>query len=598
VLSLILIITAKVASEYVRSPLVTIVALMIYPYYLLFSSSSVKVLVINFIFSLESYYTSSMQIYDMFKVAISEEQTQQMMVFLWIGLVVVSAISLLAILQKLIETKLWSLAQENEIKSENLNKEMILAMDAKDRFISMISHEIRNPLNTLKGSVDYLIQVEEDPNHMKVLRNAQLSGEILLNLLNNILDAAKLKSDKIEIHRSDTRTIDIVKKVFAVNSELLREKKLIAKAYIDKKLPQSIWIDSSRLLQVLLNLMSNAVKFTPVGGKIEIYAQWCSAQENKENLLKPIVQLQHGIRTLRLEEEEDVLDIQEMSYDSRIEFDGNCDKISKYDIRTGSRRPCESRLSPERDLWELSKINIPSGNGPMKIVKGLSRYAGHLKVQVVDTGSGIAANDVPKLFGMFEQASEHSRNVHGGSGLGLWICKQICQKMNGDIALESEVGKGTSFVFYIPIHNKQESSPALAAPVQGMKKLKALVVDDFLTNRYIHQLLLEQQGVQVVTAVDGKEAVEKYKAGQEYSFILMDVNMPVMDGFTAAKRIREWETENKKKETDIYFVTGEYFDEADVLMRFKNVGGSSSGMKHLNKPLDGDTLEKIVIQYK
>jgi len=472
-----------------------------------------------------------------------------------------------------------------------------LAMEAKDRFISMISHEIRNPLNTLKGSVDYLIQVENNPNHMKVLKNAQLSGEILLNLVNNILDAAKLKSDKIEIHQSDTNAVGIVKKVFAVNSELLREKKLIVKAHIDEKLPHNIWIDSSRLLQVLLNLMSNAVKFTPKGGKIEIYAQWCSAQENKENLLKPIVQLESIVDELRREEE--TSDIQEMSFDTRIQYNDKFNKIPKYDVRMGSREHCELILSPERDLWELNRISIPSSNGPMRIGEVLSRYAGYLKVQIIDTGSGVAAHEIPKLFGMFEQATEHTRNVHGGSGLGLWICKQICQKMNGDITLYSELGKGTSFVFYIPVQRNTQSSQALPIPIQVKKKLKALVVDDFLTNRYIHQLLLEQQGVQVVTAADGREAVEKYKAqGNVFNLILMDVNMPVMDGFTAAKKIRDWEIENKKKETDIYFVTGEYFNEADVFMRFKNVGGSNSGMKYLNKPLDSDTLKKIIIQYQ
>ncbi len=132
------------------------------------------------------------------------------------------------------------------------------------------------------------------------------------------------------------------------------------------------------------------------------------------------------------------------------------------------------------------------------------------------------------------------------------------------------------------------------------EKIRALVVDDYLTNQYLHKLLLEQQGVLVTLASDGHEAVEKFKSqgNGAYNFILMDVNMPVMDGFTAAKRIREWEIENGKKQTEIYFVTGEYFNEADVLMRFKNVGGSGNGVKCLSKPLDRETLKKVVMQYK
>jgi len=606
VLALNLLLSAKIITDHVQSPLITMLGLMIFPYYLLFSSGSVKPLVINFIFSVELYYRSSIQVYDMYKVAISEEQTNQIMAFLWLGIVIMCGISLLAIFQKTLEIKVWSLAHENYNKCENFNKEMILAMEAKDRFISMISHEIRNPLNALKGSVDYLIQVEGNPGHITVLKNAQLSGEILLNLVNNVLDAAKLKSDKIEIHRSDANFIEIVKKVFMVNSELLKEKKLIAKAHIDEKLTRHIWIDGSRLLQILLNLMSNAVKFTPKGGKIEIYAEWCSANENKENLLKPIVQLAND----QMAQEESlfsITDVQEMSADSFTVFHNRCDQVSSYNIKKvgkQQKKHHESKYQAERDLWELNIIQTPRSHDPFKrVARGedsSSESLGHLKIHIVDTGYGIAASDIPKLFGMFEQATEHSRNVRGGSGLGLWICKQICQKMNGDIMLYSELGKGSSFVFYIPIQSNNQSSRVFTEVdlTAAKNKIKALVVDDFAMNRYINQLLLEQQGVQVVKASNGKEAIEKYKAGEEYSFILMDVNMPVMDGFIAAKKIREWEIENNMKRTDIYFVTGEYFNEADVFSRFKNVGGLNNRIKYLNKPLDSDTLKKIIIQYQ
>jgi len=431
------------------------------------------------------------------------------------------------------------------------------------------------------------------------LKNAQLSGEILLNLVNNILDAAKLKSDKIDIYESETSFIDLVKKALTVNSELLREKTMIAKAHIDEKIPQSILIDASRLLQVLLNLMSNAVKFTPKGGKIEIYAQWCSAQENKENLLKPIAQLiNKPMRGRQAEESQlNLTYFQEMTSQSLILFHNKLEHVPDHTLQKGP----ESWCLAEKDLWELNIVKMPINNEPSRR-NTRDGYIGHLKIQIMDTGSGIAENEIPKLFGMFEQAIEHSRNAHGGSGLGLWICKQICHRMNGEIVLYSELGKGTSFVFYIPIHsNDHHQSVRLSTRMDllGKNKLKALIVDDFSMNRYVHQLLLEQQGVQVVTASDGNEAVEKYKTpGNVFNLILMDVNMPVMDGFTAAKKIREWEIENNKRQTDIYFVTGEYFNEADVFLRFKNVGGSSSGIKYLNKPLSSDVLRKIIVQYK
>ena len=201
---------------------------------------------------------------------------------------------------------------------------------------------------------------------------------------------------------------------------------------------------------------------------------------------------------------------------------------------------------------------------------------------------------------MFVQVTQHARSIHGGSGLGLWICKQLCQRMNGDITVYSEVGKGSSFVFDLPVKRSErdnEETSEILRIERARKRIRAMVVDDFQSNRYLHKLLLEQEGVEVNTANNGKEALEKYQKGDEYRFILMDVDMPVMDGFTATKEIREWETKNKKKPVEIYFVTGEYFNEGDVLRRFKNAGGSGTGIKYLRKLLDGETLKKLASAY-
>jgi CheY-like chemotaxis protein len=288
--------------------------------------------------------------------------------------------------------------------------------------------------------------------------------------------------------------------------------------------------------------------------------------------------------------------IQEMGSDELIQFNRKLENMSTDYDRKYVFHP---HGQEESDPWELRIGRISSGKRYER--RDESEHMGYLKVQVIDTGCGISANEIPKLFGMFEQATEHTRSVHGGSGLGLWICKQICQRMNGDITLYSEVNKGSSFVFYIPVETRPRDQLG-SMPSMNNERLKALVVDDFPTNRYLHKLLLEQQGVQVTLASDGREAVEKYKgqkAGEDvFRFILMDVNMPGMDGFAAAKRIREFEIEIGKKMTDIYFVTGEYFNEEDVLTRFKNVGGTRSGIKYLNKPLDTEALRKLIINYK
>ena len=218
---------------------------------------------------------------------------------------------------------------------------------------------------------------------------------------------------------------------------------------------------------------------------------------------------------------------------------------------------------------------------------------GFLKVEVLDTGCGIAEADLPKLFTMFNQV--HNRNLtssHGGTGLGLWICKQVCEKLGGDITVYSQVNQGTRFVFYIPINNQPLAARGLNLMRNNLQKgvVRALVVDDFAFNRDLHKLLLQQEGVHATLARYGKEAFEKYKAqGSEFfDFILMDVQMPVMNGVTSAKEIRSWETKNGIRNVDIYFVSGEYFNEDDVLAGFKTQekGAEAVGLRYLRKPVD------------
>jgi len=146
-----------------------------------------------------------------------------------------------------------------------------------------------------------------------------------------------------------------------------------------------------------------------------------------------------------------------------------------------------------------------------------------LKIQVSDTGCGIAKENLPKLFEMYIQADHIISSNYGGTGLGLWICEQLCHKMQGDIAVSSQAGIGTKFVFYIPVDNERKSSEEVVAH----DRVSALVVDDSDFNRDLHKLLLEREGVQVTLAKNAYEAVEKYKEkGEDYfEFIFMDISM-------------------------------------------------------------------------
>ncbi len=535
-----------------------------------------------------------------FEVTLLEEQYTQILSgisFISIGFVTLCVLNLT---QKNVEGRLWKLVEENYEKSENLTKEVIQAMEAKDHFVSSLSHEVRNALSSLNGSVDYLLTVLKDSAYLNVLKNAQLSGEILLNLVNNSLDAAKIKADKLELSYGKSNFEDVLKKTFIINSENFKRKNIFAEANLDNNVPKNLWIDSGRILQILMNLISNSLKFTQQSGKIAINVTWHEGEQPTENLYKPIKNRINCMYDDFLEEtegtENSLLDLKgtdEFNMEEESQHNHNMTTIKKIGCLhlQASAKSSSHLLNSEN--WYIKR------NQPLLRNQSSSWESGYLKVQISDTGCGIPEQSLPKLFEMYTQADKSISSVYGGTGLGLWICKQLCNKMGGDITVYSQMNKGTSFLFYIPVHNvARERLPSLYVP-HIRDKLNVLVVDDFAFNRNLHKLLLEREGVQVTLANDGKEALEKYtEKGPEYfDFILMDVNMPEMDGFTSAKKMREWEESTQNKNIDIYFVSGDYFNEEEVMARF---GGNKgvTGFKFLRKPVEVEMIANIVKKFK
>ena len=182
-----------------------------------------------------------------FELTVDESQTNdifQFQLLVPLGLILVLT---LAYRQKLSREAIWSTAKKDYEMMEEISKETVQAATSKDLFVSSLSHEIRNPLNSMNGSIDYLIRVTSDPAHLQILHSAKLSGDVLLNLLTNVLDAAKLKTDKIELSFCETDPIDIVKKVSTIHSGKLQDKNIQTETFISKNLPTVLWIDHSRL---------------------------------------------------------------------------------------------------------------------------------------------------------------------------------------------------------------------------------------------------------------------------------------------------------------------------------------------------------------
>ena len=191
--------------------------------------------------------------------------------------------------------------------------------------------------------------------------------------------------------------------------------------------------------------------------------------------------------------------------------------------------------------------------------------------------------------------------------LRLWVCREFCHRMNGHIQLFTDAEQRMDFIFYVPVDNThiisaRDSFGNISLESHRRTKTTALVVDDYDFNRNLHRLLLEKEGVEVTLASDGKEAFEIYveRGGSYFDFILMDIQMPVMNGFEAVQKIREWERVQHKKQVDVCFVSGEYFNDEDIMNRLKGQGDANDarGIQCLRKPIDIEILRRFTMKYK
>jgi len=339
------------------------------------------------------------------------------------------------------------------------------ANQAKSEFLANMSHEIRTPLNAVLGFTDLLQMGADDGDparRQEYLGLIHTSGEHLLGLINDILDLSKIESGRMEIERVPCSPQQILADVVSVLRIRANEKGLVLEDRWESGAPEVVRTDPQRLRQLLVNLISNAIKFTE-RGRVDV-----------------------NMRVLE------------------------------------GRRSAAS--SPSLTL----------------------------EFSVIDTGVGIPREKWNDIFDPFVQADSSVTRKVGGTGLGLAICRRIVTAMGGTLFLQSEVGKGSVFTATIDVGLAQTASlaasscshirtPAPPQPHQAAVQMphgRVLVVEDGDTNRKLIDLILRRAGLEVVTAENGKLGLEAALAG-EFDLILMDMQMPVMDGYTAARTLRE-----------------------------------------------------------
>ena len=320
------------------------------------------------------------------------------------------------------------------------------AVKAKQQFLSNMSHEIRTPMNSIIGFTNVVLKTDLNIKQKEYINAIKVSGDALLVLINDILDLAKVDAGKMTFEEIPFNLISSISSMIQVFENKLQEKNLILVSEYGLSIPEVLEGDPMRLRQIILNLISNAVKFTAKG---KITLSICLLKEDSENVT--------------------------------------------------------------------------------------------LEFAVTDTGIGISENKLESVFDNFRQVSDENTRIYGGTGLGLAIVKQLVESQGGTVNAESKIDAGSTFSFILSFKKVtsttiSSTTPTPVAPL-SIKNVKVLVVEDIALNQLLMKTILIDFGFEFEFANNGKIAIEKLK-NNNYDIILMDLQMPEMNGFEATEYIR------------------------------------------------------------
>ena len=286
--------------------------------------------------------------------------------------------------------------------------------ESQKTFLYSFSHELRNMINSLSGNVKLAAMDDTISERVKeLLSNAETCGEMLLYLVNNILDTGKDEVGELEVDLKPTKIYGSLEKIWSICSEMIKKKDLQGKIKTHKDLPETLMVDHYRLAQIFINIIGNATKFTEKGS-IDITVEWIKGIQDVSN------------KSFEPYPFNDDDDLDEGLFEKSQRFSVLDQKY--LEVNTISRR--------------ISSDGIIVA--PLKLTKGI------LKVSILDTGCGMTKEQTNKLFHKFTQVTLDASKRKLGTGLGLYIIKQLCERMSGNARAFSQEDRGSCFVFCIP----------------------------------------------------------------------------------------------------------------------------------------------------
>ncbi len=393
--------------------------------------------------------------------------------------------------------------KEAEVALIHAKDTAVASTHARTKFLAKISHDIRTPLNAILGTADLLSQTQLNVDQADYVEMFQRNSRRLVALINDFLDFSKIEAGAMRVERLPFRLRPTVEDAVKTFRESAARKGLALQVEIADSIPEWHMGDPLRMQQILVNLLSNALKFTEKG---------------------------------------------------------------RVDVRVRVTGDAGARL---------------------------------LRFEVADTGPGIPAANRDSIFSPFEQLPTQNMGASPGCGLGLAICRELAQMLDGEIGLVSEEGSGSTFYFSVPLVETEPTPqvPAHPTPERAFRRLRRdrpiqiLIAEDTEDNRVLLEHYLKDEAVLLHFAGNGFAAVEAFRNGVQFDLVLMDMDMPVMDGCEATRQICELQAALKTPPTPIVALS------AHAIHEEVRASLDAGCVAHVSKPVDQATLIETIQRY-